>query len=196
MEKLKCKVVMLPTPEKEVGAILSQKRLDDSVVLYTGPHSTRNTAVLKNYHLYFISNREIKEGDFGLHCLPEKETNYTIVKCTKGNAVSIQEWWRNIEATTNPSLGLPIIPQSFVEKYVAEQGKIKEVMIEMDNLDIVDFVKTRKDGTVIVHKVKDSWTREEVSNLIKTAVMACQVSSKLSIRPFRITCDEWIEQNL
>lgn len=206
MEKLKCKVVMLSTEKAIKNGIIYDPR-KNSVLLCYEPNYPYS--ILKPQHLYFISDREIKEGDIFLHeyedgkklihfCADFSPTNMIRIKESNTYLNSVGSY--KIEATTNPSLELPLIPQLFVEKYVAEQGNIKEVMIEMTNTHIPDgwnheIPKTRKDNTVIVHRVKGSWTREEVAELIKKAVsdtvMACQLTS---IRSF--TCDEWIEQNL
>ncbi len=78
-----------------------------------------------------------------------------------------------IEATTDPSLELPLIPQSFITKFVELQGKIDEVMIDMINIPnfkVMEYSykpKLRSDNTVIVSKVKDTWTRDEVVALIQ-----------------------------
>ena len=60
-------------------------------------------------------------------------------------------------------------------------------------------VKTRKDGTVIISPVKDSWTREEVSVLIGKAMsdVLINASARLDDKSIPwITIEGWIEQNL
>lgn len=92
--------------------------------------------------------------------------------------------YKKIEATTDKSLtyhdetpigenlnGLhkqvPQIPQSFIEAYVKAEGKISEVLVEMDSCDKEDCndccnqVKTRPDNSIIIHPSK-TYTREEV----------------------------------
>jgi hypothetical protein len=112
MEKLKCKVVTLHYSRQEYIP-------SESGNGYFG--------VSFPQHIYFISNRKIKEGDHihfnvgcaaGIRQVDKEDCNDDC--CFK------------IEATTDPSLNLPLIPQSFIEKYVEKQGKIDEVMIDIN----------------------------------------------------------------
>lgn len=174
MEKLKCKVVMLPAEKATLNCICKLDYEERGIVIAKNQTEVDNFNINRMYyepqHLYFTSNREIN--------------------CIK------------IEATTDPSLNLRLIPQSFIEKYVEEGGNIKEVMINLiDNgceewvgdyyngkpvwFDRIE-VETRKDNTVIVSKIKDSWTREEVIALCKAARSTAG----------EINIDEWFEQNL
>ena len=156
MEKLKCKVRMLPTEKAYKGGILKDP---DSAGEYLRicNNSKYPYFQLKPQHLYFTSDREIKEGDWMYS--PKDNTVY----CASNMGILAGDF--KIEATTNSSMNIPPIPTSFIKKYVESQG-IKEVMIEMTNTHVPDgwnheVPKLRKDGTIIVHKIKDSWTREE-----------------------------------
>jgi len=99
-----------------------------------------------------------------------------------------------IEATTDQSLNFPLIPQSFIEKYVEEQGKIDEAMINMTGRDHPDYPwakvpEVRKDNTVIVSKVKDSWIREEVFDLLHQYDLHGKCNTDEDFM-------KWIEENL
>lgn len=175
---------------------------------------------IKHQHLYFVSKREIKEGDWFINM-----DNYSIHKAK----LSLGIRGSKIEATTDPSLSqicktafdrsfdkiFPQIPQSFVQKYVEKQGAIDEVLIEMTckycfdtgcicggigyNCDCGgkhDCVKenslvpkVRKDNTVVVHPIKDLWTKEEVHEVIRS------FSSEFQHK-FTSEHVKWIEENL
>ncbi len=127
----------------------------------------------KNQHLYLVSDREIKEGDWYYDPINELvDNNYNLN--SNGN--------KKIEATTDTSLKvardeftpslrhpsmdyktLPQIPQSFIEAYVKAEGDIKEVNIEMEYLDKgwnenvlnrVFEIKTNSDNTVTIEIIK------------------------------------------
>lgn len=98
-------------------------------------------------------------------------------------------------ATTNPELGLPSPSKSFIEKY-CEKGGIDEVMVEytcvksywkdrsnIDNIIVYskeetkkynclfDFYESKpvvdkKDNTITIRPVKNSWTKDEVIELL------------------------------
>lgn len=195
--KLKCQVVILPTAEK---ASPSNLYLRNNKELQYG--FKKETLTSKQpQHLYFVSEREIKEDDWVLcdermHILSDPEYWIGKVKKIKNNWIFVEEgqgenpeWTKKIEASTDPSLGLPLIPQSFIKKYVKKQGNIKKVMIEAENKTfffsncfssdsiiasegLIDTsietttIKTRPDNTCIVSKVKDTYMREEVIELL------------------------------
>ena len=229
MDKLKCKVVMLKSEHlsKDDKPVICKYNnnfleIDYEPLLVKDPVAQ---------HLYFISDREIKEGDWFIDvtrdtykkpflCDLGPTNNFILTK----NINFPIEGCKKIEATTDSSLGLPLIGKSFIEKYVEKQGTIKEVMIEMVeivncpenhhrvNLEIAPYVdsitycpkcvksfipKTRKDNTVIISPIKDSWTREEVKEAIylyqSTNTYFKVKESGLSLTKY---IDKWIEENL
>lgn len=65
---------------------------------------------------------------------------------------------------------LPQIPESFIKAYVEAQGDIKEVLVEYvigqgqengETTSIKEWIKTREDNTIIIHRAK-TYTREEM----------------------------------
>ena len=187
MEKLKTKVVMLPT-EKAIELDNDSKvnRFQKYLTLgklsnelrYDIPFWIDNSIEIQ--HLYFVSEREIEVGDWFLsdgRLSKSFPPMYNVEKC-----IDIDNEWiygningkdlgnnpnfsLKIEATTDPSLNLPLIPQSFIKEYVEEQGEIDEVMIEIeykaggrvesDPMIHNIKLKLRKDNTVIVSKVEE-----------------------------------------
>ena len=130
-DKLKCKVIILVC-------------------------STTSPIIKSSINLYFISEREIKARDYVM--LPDRKgvkfMNYSdILNYLESESFATKK----IEASTDPYLNLPLIPQSFIEKYVEKQGKIDEVMIELCDRLLYDTphvsgIKVRPDNTVIVSR--------------------------------------------
>ena len=104
----------------------------------------------------------------------------------------------------NP-IWLPQPSQSFIQKYIDayNSGKpIEKVMVDyeewykmkedypMDEVGWHERLKINpKDNTITISKVKDSWTREEVSILIRKAILDYSTGYSRS-------SDKWIEENL
>lgn len=99
-------------------------------------------------HLYFTTDEEIKEGDYCVayqtilsnnnqnHYIRESYIDIVIfterkIK-TSGRYDTID--CKKIVASTDPSLGLPAIPQSFLQDYVKNNGKIDSVWLETNNM--------------------------------------------------------------
>ena len=76
-------------------------------------------------HLYFVSNDEIKEGDWFINTLNVVHQMTKIIK-PKGTVVKII-------ATTDKSLGLSLIPEDFIREYAARSGSIKELSVVMSD---------------------------------------------------------------
>ncbi len=152
-----------------------------------------STGVLDHYepqHLYFTSDEAIREDDL---CL-DIETN-EILRASKMDTIPRNRGQINkkIIASTDTSLGLPQPSTAFIDKYITEYNKgniIEMVMVEYFKIHVgwepdysfedegiegsketYQFIpKVSKDNTITISKVKDSWNREEVIELIKSAV--------------------------
>ncbi len=104
---------------------------------------------------------------------------------------------------------LPQSSQQFIEKFIEEYNKgniITNVLVEYETLkttannkhfgeghiySITNKLKINpKDNTITIKKLKDSWNREEVSNLIKLFANNYQYASN------DIGYNKWIEENL
>jgi hypothetical protein len=124
-------------------------------------------------HLYLVSDREIKEGDWVL------ATDENHVRVIAPFQFGFKQGEQKVEATTDKSLGLPLIPQSFIEEYVQKQGKIDKVKIQMENWEpkIQSILGPQQDNEylpkseqeVIILPIKDSWNREEVRHIAMKA---------------------------
>lgn len=164
------KVVMLPT--KEISNVVKIK-----YNLFFTTSNLTNHLACDYQHLYFLSDDEIKDGDWFINELNELWRHNGIINPGK--------FCKKIIATTDRSLtpsifeGPPeLVPepsQGFIKKY-CEKGGIDEVMVEYEEYNpnkLNEFtsitayrLKVASDNTITIRPVKDSWTRQEVENLI------------------------------
>jgi len=205
--KKSAQVVMLPTNEKAPT--------HDYLFLYKPSNRLVKNGFVQ--HLYFLSDEEIKEGDWFVGFADGSIKPF--VKQADESTVEINNWQLNkkghssnkkIIATTDntvkfperfPSfVTLPQIPQSFIEKFVEEYNKsnvITEVMVEYEwnktgrkirKLDVFDHIlKINPDNTINISMPKDSWSREEVTTLLY---------SLNRDKEGNFDCTKWIEENL
>ena len=75
-------------------------------------------------------------------------------------------------ATTDPSLNLPLIDQSFISAYIDEHGEITDVRIEFERMgqEVGDYdkVKVNKLGCcIVVSTVKEGYTIEDMRKVAR-----------------------------
>ena len=206
MEQFKrAQIIILPTKnETYIG-----KHLGDEVYLslYTWYLKTLNIPnERQGQHLYIISDDEIKESDWFINLF-----NNVVVQAHNWIHVST---CKKIIATTDTSLELkcdgkcakyecvclyPQPSQQFIEKYIKSYNKgeiITDVLVEYENNGFLGINKKEglkvnpKNNTIIIKKLKNSWNREEVVELLK--------SFKNDIKK-SINSDDsnnWIKENL
>jgi hypothetical protein len=183
--KLRCKVVTLPTNDigKAPFFVIPKGEMFDVkfATAFVGD---------KYKHIYFVSDREIKPGDWCLFfdslgtIFTDKPQQYDP---SKGHVLN--NGLRKIEASTDLSINDSIkpsnreyvkaldslmltIPQSFVEQFVQEQGAIVWVDLELTSWLVGDNAKeakmdyrlaTHSDGTCIVCSEDEKiYTQEEM----------------------------------
>lgn len=203
--KKRVKVIMLPT---EDSTSVIKQGTSSTLCYYSNPASAATK------HLYFVSDEELKDGEW---CYKNS--------MKKGNMIfeydSSNIWHKGaykIVATTDESLvylinigrvryNLPQISQEFIENY-CEVGGIDEVDIEYENVgsnadtlgvpidyeELEDIFKIKVDSNycVIIHPIKDSWSKEEVEKLIESAVH--DFAGMNTYDDDNLT--EWINENL
>lgn len=210
-----CKVVMLATDDK-AAPILSY--LNDKSLQYF-PNTYWSNGDLSKRHLYFLSNKEIKEGDWCINSYDNQIWKYKLSPCPLpywGNKDTLTK----IIATTDTSLGLPQPSSQFILKYIELYNAgtpIKWVNVEYEEyfesniVPLSNFVdeeqlttkyklKVDKNNHITITKVKDSWSKEEVIAIFEKA--------RIDIMDMTFDGDfpecyvskeelfEWIEENL
>lgn len=200
-----CTVVMLPTKDKSniVKANTSTLLWYDERPIVSKHHT--------HQHLYILSSDKIKEGDWMV-------TNAGhVFKCTDNSMRDRQDLAKKIIATTDKSIAyeeslydprsktgggmIPLLPepsQSFIKKY-CEKGGIDKVMVEYDwewaegstlKHGVKDYKpKVSADNTITISRVKDSWSRDEVEELLNKLKDATVESDFVDV-------DEFIKENL
>ena len=153
--KKSAQVVMLPTNEKaKFGDLILTPTYPQKLLIFEHQKCTE-----VSQHLYFLSDEEIKEGDW-VYCLRE---GFEPVLKQKVNPIGVNndKMFKKIIATTDKSLFtetksigytedrarvfygkeyLPQPSQSFIEKFVEEYNKgnvITEVLVEYEEIQVL-----------------------------------------------------------
>jgi hypothetical protein len=237
MEQFKrAKVILLPTNDT-INVLKGYK--DKSLLFqYKEIYKTieAEKSYVSNYHLYIISDDEIKENDWfilnnGIKQLSRIRYSGAILTLKNGES-SIYghdfKYCKKIIATTDTSLtimlphdvlidsSLPQPSQSFITKYIEYYNKgevITDVLVEYEyiqsysgntGLEIKDYLKINpKDNTITIKKLKDSWNREEVIELIKKfnneATIHCNgewIRKYKDSLTYNEIKEQWIKENL
>lgn len=197
------KVVMLPTNEK--ASLLLGTSIEGKLV--KSNRGVSNSTHLKNQHLYFLSDDEIKEGDWFL----EKGLRISIFP----NYLTDTNECKKIIATTDKTLifmRTELIPdvfwhkdgnifpqpsEGFIQKFIDAYNSgdpITEVMVEYNHIQSTtdlneEWLKVNSNYTITIRKMKDSWSREEVVSLCREAV-----SYNFNIQGSLF--EKWIEENI
>ena len=172
----------------------------------------------KNGHLYVLSNDEIKLFDCVYNnkenIVEQINSKTQLIFVLEENKEN--QTFKKVIATTNKTLSqtnrteIPQPSEQFIQKFVEEYNKgniITDVLVEYELIsneeyfgntvnpdDDVPYFDERlkinhKDNTITIKKVKDSYTKEEVENLIYTAMKdRCYTT----IAEWK----KWIEENL
>lgn len=127
-----CEVVMFPAKGE------SKLLHDEKVGLEYSHVRSPDFNHAKAQHLYFTSRREIKEGDWfitktGVFQRDNESTKLGNVGVAMGDTAlyNIKGSAFRIEATTDPSLNMPLIHDEFIEEYAYSNGSLKEVEIKL-----------------------------------------------------------------
>jgi hypothetical protein len=189
MSLKKTKVVGLPT-DKPTGifGLIDKEGKETLHYSIMDKVRTEGKSLSKGYHLYYLSDDEIKEGDW-VYAL-DTNTPFPVSKQEMKGITDFPHLYKKIIATTDRSLGeptykewtkqlstfksLPEPSQAFIKKY-CEKGGIDEVMVEYEEkfhspsaigMSVDEILKVSSDNTITIKSVKDSWSKIEVENLI------------------------------
>ena len=202
-KRARAKVHMLPTEDIENYPLY----IHDKGYLIEGKYRVGEPSGTQK-HLYFTTDEEIKEGDYVVQTNFEK-SHSSIIKIENEIQKKFANYKngsfikRKIVATTDKSLGLPEPSQAFIQKY-CELGGIDEVDIELKSSDLDYFfgdLKVDSHNTITIHSVKDSWSREELTDILQVY--------RLDYEQYKRSChygpnqkeivdwsNKWIKENL
>ena len=189
MDKLPCEIIMLQVDKAvETGDLAKCVKksnggdvgrlvicFDQSWFNIRNQQDIKKARYWEPQYLYFTSNREVEDGDWCYNIFIDDQGVETQRVFTKRVGLQYQttSTQRKIEASTNPLLNLPGIPESFMKSYVAVNGNILTANIQIvenlaghivikENLtnDKPAFFsfKTTKDNCVIItdYKIRNS----------------------------------------
>jgi hypothetical protein len=146
-ETINCQVVMLPTKKSRLSNRNGELSFADVGGSYTGNHNPQ--------HLYFTSNEEIKEGTLkvgewvynNLSGIGRVDSfnvdNKDLVIKYNNEPFIVEEDYKNVQriiASTDPSLSLPAIPESFLKQYVAANGNIDKVKLQRVDVNFDEHI--------------------------------------------------------
>lgn len=218
----KHKVVMLPTIDESSRIVHNNYKFTPEhgqPLLYLNENITNLIERgLTPQHLYFLSDEEIKVGDwyyskafndyYQAIALPLAiKDAVKIIATTDPKLITKGEC--NCTATTYEGCSecLSILPRpsdAFIKSY-CEQGGIDEVLIEykerlkwLDGSGLI-AIKVAPDNTIMIKelKVKDSWSRDELISLCDSAYNVGHDAGLLSAKfNSGISFEDWIEKNL
>lgn len=118
----KGEIITISTTEIDIAKANSNSGLYNAVA--------PNNFIYQSQHLYFTSNEEIKEGDWYID-----DASFVRRPITSDLTYwSVRKEYKKIVASTDSSLRLPCIEDSFIKEYVKNNGSIKEV--SQHNMDI------------------------------------------------------------
>ncbi len=151
-------------------------------------------------HLYIVSPTEkIKKEDWAYDVISK------VIQRAQFSIDYAQDTWFKIIASTDPTLNLPSLSQTFIQKYISEYNKgniITKVNVEYcdwfkkesnDNVSRTVFVhpKLREDETIIITKIEPKvYTEEDMisfANYIRNEDLgeACDDNFKTWIKQYK-----------
>lgn len=189
----RCKVVMLPTEKATwpnciwLGRISGQLNFDHSHDNFPCSINSIDNSMLPQ-HLYILSDDEIEKNDWYFNQIVRRDIENNIypegvvpIKCTNESDTCNELKCIKIIATTDCSLSIPLIPQSFINKYVNEYNKgnkIEKCMVEYqmynrsipftynsdpDSSYVHYELKLNPNNTINIKFIRDNWTKEELN---------------------------------
>lgn len=190
---------MLSTEDKK-APILSY--LNNETLLWFPDDYWSNKNLTKR-HLYILSNEEIKNGD-NMEPGEWYINTWNNSEPFKNDNLDNNGYCKKIIAATDKSLNLPGLSQEFVEEFINSWNSkelIQQVNVECEKKwntyideDIADstfdyYFKIDNFNQITISKIKESWNREEVTELIYSAMKSRAYTSLTEF-------NDWVEENL
>lgn len=213
----KSKVIMLPSKNGHSNIGLNPKAMFNKPHLY---YFNKGAVYNECQHLYITSDEEIKENEY---CVTDEnkiirfreykndESNYKFYVCDNMGFKYYTKSCKKIIATTDTSLGLPQPSQQFIQYFIEEYNKgniITKVKVEYTfelscdedehgNLIPDIYLKINLDNTINIQPIKDSWSKEELSDKIHKLAYIISFKTRFqNTNECAIFIDKWIEENL
>ena len=207
----KIQVHMLPTEDR---SHIVKRESDSKIIFYNRLQSNKEFVHLRTQHLYFTSDEKPELGDLcvylGTDIMKHDHSEvWNKDKCKKIIATTdITLSFTNVIKNHLPSLPQP--SQAFIEAF-CKAGGIWKVLVEYTDwceyddddptgIDRPDLrLKVNSNNEIIIHQIKDSWTREEVEVLCRQAMLIYKADNTGYpglITSSKLSENRWIEENL
>lgn len=205
--KKECEVIRLPSNNRAYAGQLCLSPKPAVLTQIAANNHNNKVYDVKPQQLYVVSDDVIKEGDWVISKLGSLSQVFGFLGRCK------EEGYKKVIATDNINIKMftgiqnlanapshPHLPQSFIEEYVESYNNgspIEKVMVEYEKYYHDEFGGNNhgyrlkinpKNNTITIKQVKDSWSREEIVELL--------YKSRFHIKSSDEKFDKWIEENL
>lgn len=204
--KKKASVVMLPTKDETTILLFNDNTLKKSTSIVKNAYDILFAMSAKYQHIHILSDEKIEDGDWCINT--NLKISEPFIKDFKFDSNDV--WYKKIIASTDKSLNLPEPSPTFINKFVDEYNKgniIKLVNVEYKfittnedwskqpvQLDGYDKIKTDKNNFITITKIKDSWNKQEIIDIIMNFADEFVANTDTAYKKREI--NEWIETNL
>lgn len=215
-------VVMLPTEKCEDAFYLQNGKLKYHKGYLTQEY-LKDSLNAKSFHVYFLSNEEIKENDWYFLIPESKIKQFKLINYSLRN--NSREWKKIVAATDNNliidvnegddlepiSLSLPNIPIDFIQSFTDSYNKgnvITNVLVEVNTKSVLStgyealgFVKDFKsykikNGAIIIEKLEEkTYTESQVIALCKKSYSRGHYNGSFKEEE-PVISDKWIKENI
>jgi hypothetical protein len=173
MEKQKITAQVHMLPQNKEGWNKGELVIDIYGLCIAEHESNSESPKWKAQHIYFTTDEEIKKGDWitdGIYVSYCNSTFWQQILYFKQNSIVRYKSYKKIVASTDPALGLPAIPTTWIrDVYVPSNGSIKEVSLQIEaKYDVTTGIFTRFDlvfdddgSVIIVDETIIGWSEED-----------------------------------
>lgn len=115
-----------------------------------------------NQHLYIVKDGRPKMGEWYFN--QDRITQNTLEE------TNLPPYWKTVVSATDKSLSLPLIPSSFIEEWVAKQGKIDKVRVRIEHTHRYDMPDIPTLEVIILPIEDKTYSRDELRKNMLEAV--------------------------
>lgn len=220
----KKRIICLPTNKAENALILNTQlgKMWKTLCSFM-TQSYLSSINCTSHHLYVISDEEIKEGESCWGINKNRDTLYFLENSIKGTYLYWDKVIASSDKSLKVEIDCPdnipgclvyhtrLVPNlkdSFIQKWIEQYNKgnlIKWVNVEYETerysvnntVDGLRYVlKLRSDNTITTHRIKDSWTKEEVKKILYRCYLEGYSNGKLEFNDILPYYNKFIERNL
>lgn len=155
MNYKECKIILWPTNDK-LGSIKMNKITNE---MY-GPNIAISNTLAYKFHVYICIEESANADDW---VYSYKYNNIMTYNELIQRDKEPKSYYKVI-ATTNKSLGVFKIAQSFINEFVELNGNINRIYVEYLEYDSTKL--NLYNNTVFIHKIKDDFSFDEVVNIL------------------------------